>query len=52
MIIYNLLLVVPLLSSWIFYRITKKIVSFIVNFVVGKKILSYDDFENGSLLYQ
>ena len=47
MIIYNLLLVVPLLSSWIFYRITKKIVSFIVNFVVGKKILSYDDFENG-----
>lgn len=46
MIIYNLLLVVPLLSSWIFYRITKKIVSFIINFVVGKKILSYDDFEN------
>lgn len=47
MIIYNLLLVIPLISSCIFYRITKKIVSFIVNFVVGKKILSYDDFENG-----
>lgn len=47
MIIYNLLLVIPLISSWIFYRITKKIVSFIVNLVVGKKILSYYDFENG-----
>ena len=47
MIIYNLLLVIPLISSWIFYRITKKIVSFIVNLVVGKKILSYNDFEDG-----
>ena len=46
MIIYNLLLVIPLILSWIFYRKKKKIVSFIVNLVVGKKILSYDDFEN------
>lgn len=47
MIIYNLLLVIPLISSLIFYRITKKIVSFIVNLVFGKKILSYNDFEDG-----
>ena len=43
----NFLIFIVILSSLIIYYFTRKIIVFVVNLIVGKRIISYYDFEDG-----
>ena len=47
MIFFNFLIFIVILSSLIIYYFTRKIIVFVVNLIVGKRIISYYDFEDG-----